>query len=793
MFKNYFKIAFRNLWRHKTFSFINILGLTVGLTACFLIFLFVSFEMSYDSFHSKSDRIYRLVTDLKTPSDDMHIPVTAWAFAPKIKSELPEVEAFTRVSDGSFLVKRGNLKFQEDKMLFADSSLFNVFDFKLIQGNPQTVLKDPFSIVLSETAANKYFGKEDPIGKILLFSSDNTPATVTGIMKDIPENSQIQTNFLVSMSTFTQNIRKGVDASWGNFGAITYLLLKQGTSASALEKKFPGFLNNWIGKDMDKEQMHYTFFLEPLRDVYLYSTRNGATSGNIKNVYIFSLIAIFILLIACFNFVNLTTARASERAKEVGVRKVAGATKNQLAGQFIGESVLLCLIAFLLSLGFSALFLPLFNQLSGKIISPDIFSDFGNIGILLLLSVGIGLVAGSYPALVLSSFKPIVVLKGRFTTGMKGVLLRKGLVVAQFTISIALIIGTIIVYSQMQFMRNQDLGFNKDQMMILTISGDPAREAFKQSLTSLPDVKSVSLSSSAPSLGNNAAYSEVENKNGDLQVGTLALYDVDVDFIPQYKMKLIAGRNFSKNFPSDTSQSMIINEATVKMFGYSSADQIIGKRFKQWGREGKIIGVVKNFHFNSLQESIEPLSMRMENRSQDLVNINIASANMPKTIAVIESKWKEMIPGRPFSYQFLDEAFNKQYVNEDRFGKLFFNFSILAILISCLGLLGLSSYSTLQRTKEIGVRKILGASVSNITTLLSKEFVKLVLIALVIASPIAYWGMHTWLQSFAYRINIHWWVFMVAGLIALFIALFTVSFQAIKAAIANPVKSLRTE
>lgn len=723
----------------------------------------------------------------------MHIPVTSWAFAPKIKSEMPEVEAFTRISQESFLIKKDNLKFQEDNILFADSSLFNVFDFKLIQGNPQTVLKNPFTIVLSETAAKKYFGKENPMGKTLLFSGDNIPATVTGVMKEIPGNSQIRTNFLVSMSTLTQSINKGLDAEWGNFGAMTYLLLKPGTSASALEKKFPEFLNNWIGKDMDASQMHYTFFLESLRDVYLYSTRNGATSGNIKNVYIFSLIAIFILLIVCFNFVNLTTARASERAKEVGVRKVAGATKNQLAGQFIGESVLLCLIAFLLSIVLSALFLPMFNQLSGKIISPDIFSNFGNIGILLLLSIAIGLVAGSYPALVLSSFKPIVVLKGRFTTGMKGGLLRKGLVVAQFTISIALIIGTIIVYSQMKFMRNQDLGFNKDQMMILNVNGDPAREAFKQSIESIPDVKSVSLSSSAPSLGNNSAYSEIENKNGDLQVGTLELYDVDVDFIPQYNMKLIAGRNFSKDFPTDTSQSMIVNEATVKMFGYSNADQIIGKRFKQWGREGKIIGVVKNFHYSSLQENIEPLSMRMESRSQDLVNINIAPANMPKTIAAIESKWKKMIPGRPFSYIFLDEAFNKQYVNEDRFGKLFLNFSILAILISCLGLLGLASYSTLQRTKEIGVRKVLGASVSNITTLLSKDFIKLVLIALVIASPIAYWGMHNWLQSFAYRINIQWWVFMVAGLIALLIALFTVSFQAIKAAIANPVESLRTE
>ena len=376
---------------------------------------------------------------------------------------------------------------------------------------------------------------------------------------------------------------------------------------------------------------------------------------------------------------------------------------------------------------------------------------------------------------------------------MKGVLLRKGLVVAQFSISIALIIGTIIVYSQMQFMRSQDLGFNKDQMMILITGSDPASLAFKQSLASIPEVKTVSLSSSAPSLGNSAAYSEIENKNGDMQVGTLSLYNVDVNFIPQYKMKIIAGRNFSKDFPTDTAQSLIVNEATIKMFGYSSPEQIIGKRFNQWDRKGIIIGVIKDFHYRSLQENIEPLSLGLNLHPQDLININIATANMPKTIAAIESKWKELIPERPFSYSFLDESFNKQYVSEERFGKLFFNFSILAILISCLGLLGLASYSTLQRKKEIGVRKVLGASVSNITRLLSKDFIKLVLIALVIASPIAYWGMHKWLQGFAYRINIHWWVFLVAGLIALFIALFTVSFQAIKAAVSNPVKSLRTE
>jgi putative ABC transport system permease protein len=793
MIKNYFKIAFRNLWRHKAFSFINILGLTVGMTACFLIFLYVKFELSYDAFNKKADRTYRLVTDLKTPSDDLHISVTSWSFAPELKRQLPEIQAFTRISNGSLLVKRGDIKFQEDQMLFADSSLFNVFDFKLLQGNPQTALSQQYSIVLSEKAAKKYFGNEHPLGQVLLVGPEQKPATVRGVMKDIPENSQVKTDFFVSMSTLTQTINRGLDEQWGNFGATSFLLLKPNTNAKVLEGKIPAVLENWIGPKMKEAQMHYTLFLEPLRDVYLYSTRDDSKSGNIKNVYVFSIIAIFILLIACINFINLTTARSSERAKEVGIRKVVGASKNQLGRQFIGESVILCLIAFVLTVALSALLLPMFNQVSGKIISNGIFSDLSLLMLLFMASLLIGLLAGFYPALVLSSFKPIVVLKGKFSTGTKGILLRKGLVIAQFTISIALIIGTIIVYSQMQFMRKQDLGFNKDQMMLVDTNGDRGTLAFSQAISADPNVTSVSLSSSAPGQGNSSAYSEVENKSGNLQVGTMAIYFVDFNFIPDYKMKILAGRAFSKDFPTDTTEAMVVNETAMKMFGYSSPDEIIGRRFKQWGREGKIIGVVKDFHYRSLQENIKPLSMRIDSSSVSLVNIHIAAVNLPTTIASIESKWKQIIPSRPFSYVFLDDAFNKQYEKEDRFQKLFLNFSILAIFISCLGLLGLASYSTIQRNKEIGIRKVLGATVTNITTLLSKDFIKLVLIALVIASPIAWLGMNNWLKGFAYRIDIRWQVFVFAAVIAILIALFTVSFQAIKAAIANPVKSLRSE
>jgi putative ABC transport system permease protein len=793
MFKNYFKVAFRNLWKNKIFSFINIMGLTVGMTACFLIFLYVKFELSYDSFHTKADRIYRIVSDIKTPTEVIHASGPAWAVAPNAKDEFPEIESFVRITNDNVLIKKGDIKFQEENAAWADSAFFKVFDFKLLKGNPTTALKEPFSVVFSETAAKKYFGKTDPMGQTLLITGDKLPAKVTGIMKDIPGNSQIKADVVLSMSTITQKFNQKLDSQWGNYGASAYILLKPGTNAKFLQKKFPAFLERRDGAEMKKMQMYPTLFLEPLRDVYLYSTRDDSKTGHITNVYIFSIVAIFILLIACFNFINLTTARSAERAKEVGIRKVVGAGKKQLAAQFLGESVVLCLIAFVLTFFFSWLLLPLFNQLAGKTISNGIFDHWNYLVLLFFASIGIGLLAGIYPALVLSSFKPIVVLKGRFATGTRGIILRKGLVIAQFTISIALIIATIIVYNQLNFMRNQDLGFSKDQIMVIDTNGDPAKNTFEQTIKELPDVKSVSMSGSVPGGGNPGAYSEIENKKGDMQIANLDLYFVGFNFINQYKIKMVAGRSFSKDFATDTTQAMVLNEAAVKLFGYTSPEQAIGKRFKQWGREGKIIGVMKDFHFRSLEEEIKPLSMRIEPDGCNLISVNIAAGNLPKTIASIENKWKTLIPDRPFNYYFLDEFFNRQYRSEVRFGNLFLNFAILAIFISCLGLLGLASYSTIQRTKEIGIRKVMGASVSNIVNLLSVDFLKLVLISFLIAAPIAWYFMHHWLKDFAYRIDINWRIFLFAGLTAVLIALFTVSFQAIKAAIANPVKSLRSE
>ena len=764
------------------------------MTAFFLIFHYVRFELSYDAFNTNATNIYRVVSDIKTPTETINAGGPSWAVGAHIKGEFPEVVAAVRIDNNSLLIRRGDTKFEEGNCLFADSAFFSVFSFPLVKGDPRTCLAEPFSIVLSETAAKKYFGNEDPIGKSLLVNAEGVNNTVTGVMKDIPENSTIKADVLVSMTTLTRKFNQGLDDQWGNYGNRTFVMLKPGTNYKAFESRLPAFLNKLNGDEMKKWQMFPTLYLEPIRDVYLRSTRDGSKAGNIKNVYTFSIIGVFILLIACFNFVNLTTARSAERAKEVGVRKVVGAARSQLARQFIGESIILCVIAYILSIVFSALLFNLFNQLSGKIIGHNIFDHPLYLLLLFGIAVGIGILAGIYPALVLSSFQPITVLKGRFSTGTKGILLRKGLVVAQFTISISLIIGTIIVYSQMQYMRSQDLGFVKDQKLIIDTHNEKAREALKNAIKGMPGVESVSLSGSVPGGGNPGAYSQIENIKGDMQIANLDLYFVDFDYIPQYKMKLLAGRAFSRDFMTDTTQSMIVNEAAMKMFGYSDPRQIIGKKFDQWGRKGIIIGVIKDFHFHSLQEVIKPLSIRIEPEGCSLITAQLtAGRNIPATVSAIETKWKSFMPNRPFSYFFLDESFDKQYRSEDRFGRLFLNFAVLAIFISCLGLLGLASYSTMQRTKEIGIRKVLGASVGTIVNLLSKEFLILVLISFLIAGPLAGYLMYKWLEGFAYRMGMEWWVFVVAGILALFIALFTVSFQAIKAALMSPVRSLRTE
>lgn len=793
MFKNYVKIALRNLWRHRGFSFLNIMGLAIGMTAGFLILLYVAFELSYDGFHIKGDNIYRVVADIKTPSETIEADVVAWPTLPNLEKQFPEIRSAVRVGDTEMLVRKNELKFREVNAVTADSAFFQVFDFKLLQGDVKSVLTQPYSLVLSTTAADKYFGDQNPIGQTLKIMDDGYVATVTGIMEDIPENSHIKADLVLSMSTFTSDLRPNLDEQWGNYGNSNYILVNDNTNIDQLKAKFPDFLERNNGENMREAQMFPTLLLEPFEKVYLHSDRGGAGDGSISNVYVFSIVALFILLIACINFINLTTARSVERAKEVGVRKVIGAERRQLGLQFIGESVIIASVAFVLTVVLTALFIPLFNDMAGKTVSEGIFSNPEYIGILLLISIGIGILAGMYPAFVLSSFRPVSVLKGSFSTGTQGIMLRKGLVVAQFTISITLIIGTIVIYDQMQYMRSQDLGFNKEQTLILDTNVSPAQTSLKHTLDDMPGVSSTSLAQSIPGGGNAGAYSEIENNQGEMQVANLDAYFVDYDYLGQMGMKVVAGRGFSRDFVTDSTEAMVLNETAVRLMGYSAPEDAIGAKFDQWGRQGKVIGVVQDFHFQSLQQDVKPLTVRIEPDNTGLIVVKVNPGDIPQTVTSIEKAWQNILADRPFEYYFLDEFFDRQYRTEERFGNLFLNFAILAILISCLGLLGLAAYSTLQRKREIGIRKVLGSSVIDVVNLLSKDFLKLVGIAFLIASPIAWLAMDFWLKDFAYRIDIQWWMFALAGGSALLIALLTVSFHAVKASLANPVKSLRTE
>jgi putative ABC transport system permease protein len=793
MLRNYIKIAFRNLWRHKSFSLINIVGLAVGMTAFLLIVMYVSFETSYDKFHTKADQVYRLNVDIKSANDVMKLSVSSAPMGPTLKTDFPEIIESTRIFHGGAIIKVNNQLFQEDKLFLAEPSIFDVFTFPMVKGDPKTALKDPFSVILTETTAKKYFGSADPMGKTLLMDNQ-VPVKVTGIAKDVPANSQFKFDVLYSISSLEKRFPGRLE-QWGNFGNFTYLLLAKGANPAQLQSKFPAFLKRHISEDNRKQGQDYALYLKPLKDAYM-DPRGGIEQGSLSNVYIFSVVALFILLIAAINFINLTTARATERAKEVGVRKVIGAARNQLTIQFLGESVILCLISFLVAVILVSLLMPMFNQLAGKTISEDIF-EHGYIFVLLLISLLIGLAAGAYPALALSSFKPVLILKGRFSSSSKGTLLRKGLVVFQFTISIVLIVGTLVVYNQLNYMRNQPLGFEKNQMITLDFNGDndvlKSYETIKNEFRSIPNVLAVTISSGIPGGGNANAHSEIENRQGAMQPVNINMYNIDYDFIPTYGMKVVAGRTFSKDYGTDSTKAIVINEAAAKMLGYVSSKDAIGKKFSQWGREGNIVGVVKDFHYRSLQENVEPLNMRVNPPDAGTFTMKIAANDIPKTIAAIQDKWKILIPQLPFNYTFVDENFNKQYAGEERFGTLFMYFAVLAIFISCLGLLGLASYSTLQRTREIGIRKVLGASIPGIVNMLSREFLILVVIAAFIAFPLSWYGMNSWLKDFAYKENISWMVFAVAGLLAFMIAITTVSFQAIRAALANPVKSLRSE
>lgn len=798
MIRNYLTSALRNLHKYPAFSFINIAGLAIGMTACLLISCYVYFELSYDDFHSKADRIYRLTTTVSTPTETFVNAITNYPNGPNITHDFPEVESFVRVADVDLSVKVDDLKIHEPSALAADSSFFGIFDFPLRYGDRSTVLREPFSIVLSESGARKFFGIDNPVGHDLTFTLQDTvfTARVTGVMKDMPSNSQFRGDLIISLSTITAVLGRESVGNWTNHHPRTYLLLKSGTDAVALESKLPAYLERHIGGLMDQLQMHYTLNLHPLKKVYLTfgDYRYAGQTGNITHVYIFLAVAFLVLLAACFNFINLSTARALGRAREVGVRKVIGAGRGQLTGQFLGESVLISLAAMVVAVILSAMLLPLFNQLAGKTVATGLLHDFRLPILLLTGALAVGVFAGIYPAWVLSAFKPVQVLKsGSPGSGRSGGWLRKGLVIGQIALSLALIIATLTVYHQMDYMRSFPLGFRKDQVLVIDGHYDAGLQKFRNALGDLSGVHSASLSSSVPGQDHTSAYSEIENSKGELQQSNVDLYFVDFDYFDLYGLEVVAGRPFSKEFRTDSTQAMILNESAVASLGYTESGQAIGKRFKQWGREGLIVGVVRNFHYHGLHQSIEPLSIRIDPGNFRFVSINLPGGNIPATLGTIRELWNATLPNQPFSYSFLDESFDSQYRTDERFGNLFFYFSVLAIFISVLGMLGLIAYSTRQRTREIGVRKVFGASVASVVGLVSRDFLLLAGVAAFIAIPVAWIAMDRWLESFAYHKRLSWPGFIISVLLMLLIMMVTISFHTLKVALMNPVKTLRNE
>lgn len=796
MIKNYLKIALRNLLKQKFYSGINILGLTLGITCCLLIFLFVQHELSYDQFHKKGNRIYRVLRETMMNGELGHVPYTSGPYARALVNDFPQdIEAAVRVMPTNALLTYQDKSFKEDKVVLADSNFFEIFSFPLLQGNPKTVLSEPNTLVLSEELAKKYFGDENPIGKLIKVDKTDT-YKVVGVMANIPENSHLDFDVITSIKPYESMSFFNV---WRNNGLLTYVLLPDAARAKSLEARSGAFMEKYMGAVMKEWGSKITLKLEPLHNIYL----NEATAfdtvkhGNKSNVYIFSGIAVFILVIACINFMNLASARSTGRAKEVGVRKVLGAYKKQLMSQFLIESTLLTFIAVLLSVGLMILVLPFFNTLSEKQLAIPFSSPW-----LYLFLVGvvlfIGFLAGSYPALFLSSFQPVKVLKGKLSASAGNPVLRKALVVFQFSISIFLIVGTVVIFRQMHYIHNKNLGFTKEQVLKIQLDNNDVYEhriAFLNRIKQLPGVLEAAVMSGEPGGFHDRFSFDVADKPGEnWSVRTVF---TDAGYVPTLDIQLAAGRNLSKDFPTDSTQAILLNESAVKQLGWTP-ESAIGKEIIDKGFGGdvknrrKVVGVVKDYHFSSLKETIEPLGIMMRDDHR-AVAIRLAPGNPKPVLKAIEKVYAETAPQYPFAYTFLDEVFDQMYKGEQKQAQIFTVFSVLAIFIACLGLFGLASYTTEQRRKEIGIRKILGASVSGIISLISKDFVKLVLLANLIAWPLAWFAMNKWLQHFSYRIDLGAAIFVVAGALALVIAILTISFQAIKVAVANPINALRDE
>ena len=797
MIRNYFKTAFRNLWKNKTSSVINIFGLTIGLCSCLLIGLYIQHELSYDSFQAKGDRIVRTIMAYKFDggAEMKKGNFTSARVAPRFKQVFPEIESATRMVRYSRVVQYNDKLVNENSFMYADPSFFNLFSFKLIRGEAANVLKAPNQVVLTESTAKRYFANEDPVGKVLKVGTDTTLYQVTGVIQDCPSNSQIKFDFLSSWSSLGL---ADEEKSYWDANYTTYFLLKSKESIASLQAKVPAFMQ----KEMVGQGATVNYELEPFNKIHLYSPYEGfEPNNNITYIYILEAVALLMLAIACFTYVNLNTARSMERAREVGVRKVIGAGNTQLFWQFIGESVLLCTISTILSVLAAALLLPVFNQLSDKQLTIDAIFSIPFIAAALLLIVLVSFLAGTYPALILSNFQPVKVLKGSFKNTSSGQWVRKSLIVFQFSISVVLIISTFIMQKQLKYIQNRNLGYNRDQVLVLPMDNKMLAKVdlIKQELKSNSNVVSIARCSNPPTNIVSGYNMRSATMPATQQIAVTANV-VDEDFVNTIGLQILTGSNLSQQDIKDASYDdykknsfhFILNESAARELGWTP-EQAIGKRmFMDDTRPGYVKAVVKDFNFESMHNPIKPLVLFPEARGRMLL-LKLKGNNLQQTISSLETKWKQLVPYRPFEYHFLDEDFNRLYSSEMRLGKVLTVFASIAIALACLGLLGLSAYATKQRIKEIGIRKVLGASVGNIAGLLSIDFVKLVFIAIIISTPVAWWMMNKWLLSFAYKTEMKWWIFAMAGICAIAIALITISIQSVKSALANPVKSLRSE
>lgn len=800
MLRSYIITALRNLRRYKWYSALKTIGFALGLSCSALIIFYISFELSYDSHNSKADRIYRVYK--KEPGNiflgsDLFAVVQA-PLGKAMESDFPEIESSVKLkSNGETLISKGSNSFYEEGVYFAESSLFEIFDFEFSRGKSSTALTEPFSAVLSEEIAKKYFGSENPIGKIIRLRNEYD-LKITGVMKDIPLNSHFIPKMLISFSTYEATTSNKNNYNWANSSFFTYVLLKNNVNINSVEQKLPSFVEKYLGKLFKEwgQEDPTQFILQPLKDVHMNSSQINfdiGESNDIKNIYILIALALVILVTGSINYMNLSTARASLRAKEVGIRKTAGANRFEIIKQFLGESLTITFISACMAVILIIVALPKFSELVQRNFSLQLLFAPKFILGFFLITVLIGIIAGSYPAFVLSLYKPVNVLKGTNRISLRSKF-RDLLVIVQFSTAIALIVSSVVILKQLNYIRTGNMGYNRNNILVLNLRGSAIQqkaEVLKENLLRNPEIISVVGSSHLPvDIGSQTKIEGFGEEGNKIAIHSYQLY-VDPSFFDVYKIQLMKGRNFTSGFSEGEKNSYIVNEEFVKKFGWNDP---IGKIFMRGPEEARIIGVVKNFHMHSLHQQIAPLFIRLgEPDWVPYLSIKIRPGSIASTKSYIERTWANVINESPIDYSFLDESFNKLYEREERLGEIVTYFTFLAITIASLGLLGLAAFITEQRKKEIGIRKVLGAKTSEVTLQLSKEFMVLVVIANIIAFPLAYYFMSSWLEDFAYRIEISWWIFVLSGLIALLIALATVSYQAIKAALANPVEALRYE